>query len=1298
FTVTGNPAHGTLSGTAPSLTYTPAAGYFGTDSFQFTDSNGTATSAAASVSITVVGQPTANAQSVSALQDTPANVTLTASDPNSPPKALSFTVTVNPAHGTLSGTAPNLTFTPAAGYFGADSFKFTATNGVATSVAATISITVVGKPTADAQTVTVPQDTATAVTLTGSDPNTPALPLTFAVTVNPSHGTLSGTAPNLTYTPAAGYFGPDSFQFTDNNGQLTSAAATVSITDVGKPTANVQAVTVPQDTATGVTLTGSDPNSPPRSLTFTVTVNPSHGTLSGTAPSLTYTPAAGYFGPDSFQFTVNNGVLTSAAATVSITDVGKPTANAQAVTVPQDTATAVTLTGSDPNTPPLKLTFTVSANPSHGTVSGTAPNLTYTPAAGYFGPDSFQFTVSNGVVTSAAATVTITDVGKPTANAQTVTVPQDTATAVTLTGSDPNTPPLGLTFTVSANPSHGTLSGTAPNLTYTPAAGYFGADSFQFTVNNGVVTSVAAVVSINDVGQPTANAQAVTVAQDTASAITLTGSDPNTPPRSLTFSVTVNPTNGTLSGTAPNLTYTPNAGYFGADSFQFTVNNGVLTSAAATVSITDVGKPTANAQAVTVPQDTATAVTLTGSDPNTPPRTLTFTVTANPSHGTLSGTAPNLTYTPAAGYFGADSFQFTVSNGVVTSAAATVTITDVGQPTANAQTVTVPQDTATAITLTGSDPNTPPRTLTFTVSANPSHGTLSGTAPNLTYTPGVGYSGADSFQFTVSNGVVTSTAATVTITDVGQPTANAQTVTVAQDTATAITLTGSDPNTPPRTLTFTVTANPSHGTLSGTAPNLTYTPAAGYFGADSFQFTVNNGVLTSAAATVSITDVGQPTANAQAVTVPQDTATAVTLTGSDPNTPPRTLTFTVTANPGHGTLSGTAPNLTYTPAAGYFGADSFQFTVSNGVVTSAAATVAITDVGKPTANAQSVNVPQDTATGVTLTGSDPNTPPLALTFTVTANPSHGTLSGTAPNLTYTPAAGYFGPDSFQFTVNNGVLTSAAATISITDIGKPSANSQSQSTGLNTAANITLTGSDPQGQTLSFTISANPGHGTLSGFNASTGAVTYTPDTGFVGTDTFQFTVTNTSNLTSSAATVSVAVKQATISGDVAVAWGSQTASLATATDGLRLLPAGRKTDIPWMNVKSIQVTLSQATTLTAADVTVSGVNVANYGPVTVSGSGTSFTITFAAPIAKADRVTVTISNATIATFTRRLDILPGDFKDQGYVDIADVVAILIASRRAYDPFADINGDGKVDSSGPNSDVALARLLIGTKLP
>src|SRR5438874_7025314 len=129
------------------------------------------------------------------------------------------------------------------------------------------------------------------------------------------------------YTPAAGYFGPDSFTFTDNNGFLTSNTATVGITVIGRPAATAQSVTVAQGTPKGITLTGSDPNSPPLPLAFTVTVGPQHGTLSGTAPNLTYTPAVGYVGPDSFQFTTANGFLTSAAATVSIPVVGPPTAN-----------------------------------------------------------------------------------------------------------------------------------------------------------------------------------------------------------------------------------------------------------------------------------------------------------------------------------------------------------------------------------------------------------------------------------------------------------------------------------------------------------------------------------------------------------------------------------------------------------------------------------------------------------------------------------------------------------------------------------------------------------------------------------------------------------------------------------------------------------------------------------------------------------------------------------------------------------------------------------------------------------
>ena len=54
--------------------------------------------------------------------------------------------------------------------------------------------------------------------------------LTYAIVTGPAHGTLTGTAPNLTYTPAANYNGPDSFTFKANDGSADSNVATVSIT------------------------------------------------------------------------------------------------------------------------------------------------------------------------------------------------------------------------------------------------------------------------------------------------------------------------------------------------------------------------------------------------------------------------------------------------------------------------------------------------------------------------------------------------------------------------------------------------------------------------------------------------------------------------------------------------------------------------------------------------------------------------------------------------------------------------------------------------------------------------------------------------------------------------------------------------------------------------------------------------------------------------------------------------------------------------------------------------------------
>ena len=516
--------------------------------------------------------------------------------------------------------------------------------------------------------------------------------------------------------------------------------------------------------------------------------------------------------------------------------------------------------------------------------------------------------------------------------------------------------------------------------------------------------------------------------------------------------------------------------------------------------LTDIGAyefqaPVANTQNVSVNENSSAAITLTGSDTNTPPKPLTYTVVTGPAHGTLSGTAPNLTYTPAAGYYGADSFTFNVNNSKYTSPAATVniTVTHVNQqPTIDAisgQTVSENSSQST-VNLTGITPGPGDGGQTLTVTAtsdNPSlipNPAVTYASPNttgtLSYTPAANATGSANITVTVhdnggtaNGGVDTKTVTFKIIVNVQvlAPTANNQSVSTNEDTAVGVTLTGSDPNTPPKPLTYAVVSGPSHGALSGTAPNLTYTPAAGYYGADSFTFTTNNGTLTSSPATVTL-NVGrvnkQPTVGAvgDQNVAENSGAHSVNLSGISAGAGDGDQTVTVTAtsdNPGvvpNPTVTYTSPSsvgtLSFTPAANASGAATITVTVhdnggtANGGVDTKTTSFRITVaevVLAPTANSQSVGASQDTAVGVTLTGSDPNTPPKPLTYAVVTGPAHGTLSGTAPNLTYTPNAGYYGADSFTFTTNNGTSSSAPATVSIT---------VTQASAINVTGQITVT--------------------------------------------------------------------------------------------------------------------------------------------------------------------------------------------------------------------------------------------------
>ncbi len=690
------------------------------------------------------------------------------------------------------------------------------------------------------------------------------------------------------------------------------------------------------------------------------------------------------------------------------------------------------------------------------------------------------------------------------------------------------TSPHNYSYTVVGNPAHGTLSGTAPNLTYTPNVGYTGADSFTYSVTDNsafagvpityesgaspvimeTLTPLAGsigTITIQPYTPPVATAQSVTVTYNTASSVTLTGTDSNN--ATIVFAIATQPGHGVLSGTGANLTYTPNASYVGADSFTFTANDGVSTSAPGTISITvNPPPPTASNPNVSVNYQTATSIVLSATGQGT----ITYAVTTQPANGTLTGTAPNLTYTPTGSYVGTDSFKYTATNASGSSQG-TVSITVQPAPVipvAQNSSAVVAFNTATPITAVAGGGNG--HALTYSVATGPAHGTLGAfTGAVAIYTPATGYIGADSFTFKVTDGSSTSTAATVSITvNQAVPVANSQSVTTAFATALPITLVA----TGPPTITYSVVTQPANGTLSGTAPSLTYTPSNSFAGADSFTFKANNGGDSNiATVSISVTAPAAPVAAVQAVTVNYQTATPVTLSASGLGT----LTYTVTVPPTHGTLSGTAPALTYTPASGYSGADSFSFTARNPGGTSAVAAVTLTVLPlPPVAQAQTVTDSFNGVLPITLTATGAGT----LTYSVAGVAAHGMVVISGAVATYTPTAGYTGADSFTFTANNGAVGNVAR-VSITVLPAPPVASNQTVAGitLNTAKAITLasTGSAP----ITYAIVAQPANGTVS---LSGATATYTPTTNFAGNDSFTFTATNAGG-TSNTATVSITV-------------------------------------------------------------------------------------------------------------------------------------------------------------------------------
>jgi hypothetical protein len=288
------------------------------------------------------------------------------------------------------------------------------------------------------------------------------------------------------------------------------------------PVAVDDAASVSEDSGPNVlNVLANDSDPDAESLAVSAVMQGAHGSVSNNGSSVSYTPAANYFGADSFTYTVDDGHggTDTANVNVNVTAVeDTPDAVDDVANVVEDTgANPINVLSNDADPDGDALSVVAVTQGAHGSVSNDGTSVSYSPAADYFGPDSFTYTVSDGHggFDTAAVSVSVQNVNDaPVANNDNYSMNQDTtlnvpaATGVLANDTDADADSLQAFYVAGNGPNHGTLTvGAGGSLIYTPDAGFTGIDTFDYHANDGTIDSNDATVTIkvNDTQAPTVN-------------------------------------------------------------------------------------------------------------------------------------------------------------------------------------------------------------------------------------------------------------------------------------------------------------------------------------------------------------------------------------------------------------------------------------------------------------------------------------------------------------------------------------------------------------------------------------------------------------------------------------------------------------------------------------------------------------------------------------------------------------------------------------------------------------------------
>ena len=643
---------------------------------------------------------------------------------------------------------------------------------------------------------------------------------------------------------------------------------------------------------------------------------------------------------------------------------------------------------------------------------------------------------------------------------------------------------------------------------------------------------------VND--PPVAVSDTATVEEDTSLTIDVISNDTDIDEDPLTLSF-VNP-NG--SGTAAvnadgvSIDYTPAANFNGTETITYTVSDGELsdTTGTLTITVTPVNDaPVAVSDTATVLEDSAlTNIDIVSNDTDVEGDTLTLTAATPDGSGTAAVNSDGLSvdYTPAANFNGTETITYTLSDGTDTSTGTlTITVTAVNDaPVAVSDTAIVDEDTSLTVDVISNDTDVEGDTLTLITATPDGSGTVSVNADGVSvdYTPAANFNGPETITYTVSDGELSDTTGTLTITVTpvnDAPVAVSDTATVLEDSAlTNIDIVSNDTDVEGDTLTLTAATPDGSGTAAVNSDGLSvdYTPAANFNGTETITYTLSDGTDTSTGTlTITVTAVNDaPVAVSDTAIVDEDTSLTVDVISNDTDVEGDTLTLTAATTDGSGTVSVNADGLSvdYTPAANFDGIEVITYAVSDGVDSddTGILTITVTAIPEaPVAVSDTATLLEDAdLTSVNVVSNDTDIDGDSLTLIEVNTDGTGTVTVNTDGVSvdYTPASNFNGTEIVTYIVSDGLLIDQGTlTLTITPVNDPPVAVSDTATLLEdsalTSIDVILNDMDVEGDTLMLVAATTDGSGTVA-VNTDGVSVDYTPAPNFNGTETITYTVSD----------------------------------------------------------------------------------------------------------------------------------------------------------------------------------------------